>query len=444
MLKVTKISDGQPLLLSTKEIDKIYKNGTEPTVVNYGKGQSITVVESLIAIRNSTGPRDCILVTYKDSPNTAALFFFHNIKSIEKAGTGSRVLFNATTPIVVIDPIAALAAQIAATVPPGSGDADFYKIGTLLAPTLITDAVYRTGDVAIGLSIPLKKLHVLGNTREEYQDVDGYYYKNDFGNQADIIYSGAQTDAIARSLYLDSDNYFAEVLYNTDGTNSGGTGGFAPAKIMSIGYSTMSGPIFASASFSGVSDFVYLGGPSTTATSEHTNTSITNSVSSFITGEASSTQVGPGISTITSSGFAGQGSARATPDATILQYENTAFTFQGSLVLNGSAVYGYALNPITQIQTEIALTEASARLGYNENGTNVANKFSASAFDAQIYAIDALGQSARVIAIQNTGAGLPGIKLEGIPEYADNAAASLAGLTLRTVYRTGDLLKIVH
>jgi hypothetical protein len=37
-----------------------------------------------------------------------------------------------------------------------------------------------------------------------------------------------------------------------------------------------------------------------------------------------------------------------------------------------------------------------------------------------------------------------GIKITGISEYADNTAAIAGGLTTGDVYRTGDLLKIVH
>jgi len=36
------------------------------------------------------------------------------------------------------------------------------------------------------------------------------------------------------------------------------------------------------------------------------------------------------------------------------------------------------------------------------------------------------------------------IPVAGAPEYANNNAALLAGLTVGEVYRTGDLLKIVH
>ena len=36
------------------------------------------------------------------------------------------------------------------------------------------------------------------------------------------------------------------------------------------------------------------------------------------------------------------------------------------------------------------------------------------------------------------------IKISGVPVHADNAAATTAGLTVGEVYRTGDLLKIVH
>tara|TARA_A100001391_G_C5067880_1_gene277622 strand:+ start:57 stop:449 length:393 start_codon:yes stop_codon:yes gene_type:complete len=36
------------------------------------------------------------------------------------------------------------------------------------------------------------------------------------------------------------------------------------------------------------------------------------------------------------------------------------------------------------------------------------------------------------------------VPVGGAPEYANNAAAVLAGLSVGEVYRTGDLLKIVH
>lgn len=40
--------------------------------------------------------------------------------------------------------------------------------------------------------------------------------------------------------------------------------------------------------------------------------------------------------------------------------------------------------------------------------------------------------------------GAPGVKVNVISEYTDNAAAVSAGLTVGTIYRTGDLLKVVH
>jgi hypothetical protein len=36
------------------------------------------------------------------------------------------------------------------------------------------------------------------------------------------------------------------------------------------------------------------------------------------------------------------------------------------------------------------------------------------------------------------------IVIANVPEYADNAAALLSGLTAGELYRTGDNLKIVH
>ena len=38
----------------------------------------------------------------------------------------------------------------------------------------------------------------------------------------------------------------------------------------------------------------------------------------------------------------------------------------------------------------------------------------------------------------------PIFKMTGIVEHADNAAALVAGLVAGDIYRTGDLLKIVH
>ena len=37
-----------------------------------------------------------------------------------------------------------------------------------------------------------------------------------------------------------------------------------------------------------------------------------------------------------------------------------------------------------------------------------------------------------------------GVKIIGVNQYADNAAALAGGLTVGDVYRTGDLLKIVN
>ena len=50
-----------------------------------------------------------------------------------------------------------------------------------------------------------------------------------------------------------------------------------------------------------------------------------------------------------------------------------------------------------------------------------------------------------ILKILNSGTGLSLLQLgDGLPEYADNAAAVAAGLAVGTLYRTGDATKVVH
>lgn len=63
--------------------------------------------------------------------------------------------------------------------------------------------------------------------------------------------------------------------------------------------------------------------------------------------------------------------------------------------------------------------------------------------------VNVLSEKLRISSSGNVGIGTTGtptskLQVVGILEYADNAAALAAGLTVGAVYRTGDVLKIVH
>lgn len=51
---------------------------------------------------------------------------------------------------------------------------------------------------------------------------------------------------------------------------------------------------------------------------------------------------------------------------------------------------------------------------------------------------------AELLALISSNLTAASFTISGVTEYADNAAAITAGLNVGQVYRTGDLLKIVH
>jgi hypothetical protein len=76
----------------------------------------------------------------------------------------------------------------------------------------------------------------------------------------------------------------------------------------------------------------------------------------------------------------------------------------------------------------------------NYDATYSANIRQNSVTGIQLTIMDVVG----ALAVAGVDVTPTGIKLTGIPEHADNAAALVAGLTAGYLYRTGDNLKIVH
>jgi hypothetical protein len=114
MLTVTKLSSGNKLILSTREVEIIQKTGLNPTEIIYTVSIKEQVSENLATILLSCGPRELLYVTSSIDPTTQFLIPFHKIKLIEPAGVNdSKIYFNGRSPIIVNEDIVSLSNQIA-------------------------------------------------------------------------------------------------------------------------------------------------------------------------------------------------------------------------------------------------------------------------------------------------------------------------------------------
>jgi len=123
----------------------------------------------------------------------------------------------------------------------------------------------------------------------------------------------------------------------------------------------------------------------------------------------------------------------------------TCATYENALCVlyNGEYLANADINPLDSL--EVALEKINDNL-VPKSGTGAPT--AAAIYLGQLY-VRTSGAKNPYYA-QTTGTGaldwriLLNIPYTGAPEYADNAAAITAGLLAGQVYRTGDVLKIVH
>ena len=123
----------------------------------------------------------------------------------------------------------------------------------------------------------------------------------------------------------------------------------------------------------------------------------------------------------------------------------TCATYENALCVlyNGLYLANIDVNPLDSLQ--VALGKINTNL-VPKSGTGAPT--AAAIYLGQLY-VRTSGAKNPYYA-QTTGTGaldwriLLNIPYTGAPEYADNAAAITAGLLAGQVYRTGDVLKIVH
>lgn len=113
------------------------------------------------------------------------------------------------------------------------------------------------------------------------------------------------------------------------------------------------------------------------------------------------------------------------------------------ILYNGLALAKTQIAPLDSIQ--VALEKIEANLP-PLSGT--ANPSAAALYLGQFYVRTSGNKN--LFYAQTTGTGaldwrmVLSTALTGAPEYADNTAAVAAGLTVGQIYRTGDVVKIVH
>lgn len=123
----------------------------------------------------------------------------------------------------------------------------------------------------------------------------------------------------------------------------------------------------------------------------------------------------------------------------------TCPTYENALCVlyNGEYLTNIDVNPLDSM--EVALGKVNANL-VPKSGP--ANPSAAAVYLGQLY-VKTSGASNLYYA-QTTGTGaldwriVLSVGYTGAPEYADNVAAVAGGLLVGQVYRTGDVLKIVH
>jgi len=123
----------------------------------------------------------------------------------------------------------------------------------------------------------------------------------------------------------------------------------------------------------------------------------------------------------------------------------TCAVFENALCIlyNGEYLANADINPLDSL--EVALEKINDNL-VPVTGSNAPTN--AAIYLGQLYVRTAGAKN--LLYAQTTGTGaldwriVLSVGYTGAPEYADNAAAAAAGLFAGQVYRTGDVLKIVH
>ena len=125
----------------------------------------------------------------------------------------------------------------------------------------------------------------------------------------------------------------------------------------------------------------------------------------------------------------------------------TCATFENALciIYNGEYLAQIDVNPLEDLETILGKINETFENRLPLSGEGIPN------FDAEYIGQTYLNTETSIqYQAQSVGNGLLdwriifSIPTSGAPEYADNAAALLGGLVAGNIYRTGDVLKIVH
>jgi hypothetical protein len=312
-----------------------------------------------------------------------------------------------------------------------------------------------TDNIGIGTQTPGFELETIGRNITKYTDPDGYL--NYFGAgqlEGSIVGAPSNFDGIYSLLFSDISNYAMIQVANQGGSSYGNV---VPTFFPIVQLSNQiydGGAVSYSSAIEIEPDIIQMDSQDNTLTTGSSLSVDTDSVDLNAYDSASSifTQLRVNPSEVFSS----------ISDSTTFQsaYERVSTSYielyveDGSLAPISSLLTTRVLGGIPSINTVVTDGTSDysttidqytdyAMITVNDANVLLYGRMMITTTSASLTMSD-MTNDASFIAVLDRGDSFPGLKMEEVPEYADNAAALLAGLDINVVYRTGDLLKIVH
>lgn len=305
--------------------------------------------------------------------------------------------------------------------------------------------VYNTTDlIGIGIAVPNKALDILGDFTSKYIDGDAVNYRLQNGTiQSGGLLVIPPGPGILNELYRNSNYGMYTLMVNQDSTDYGGAGTFIPlyeTKLKRLSdsiYFTLDGDAHSAIlkAIDGIS------GVESALSLKYTDAYLQLISPNY----SSSVKVEPTVITISYDDYTTFDFGRLTMNQSnaSLTVNNTAtFNIVSSLDMTAGSAQLYTTDIVTGVASSVNLLALQGSLHYTDG--ILSQNLVVSSGSAALSVFDGATIDAYVKVLADIGDTFPGITINPVREFVDNAAAILAGLVTGAIYRTGDTLKIVH